>query len=128
MLVPSATLQASIAARNRVLRVGFPVANPQPYDTKSPVVSVIDFEGLREGERPIFVFVQQAPYVHVAAVTEKLLEGCARNKTFIAQLAKVRCSAAPYSLRAGMLLKHVVALRLAEGAMRSGFEALQHSR
>src|SRR5262249_37923264 len=68
------------------------------------------------------------PNVHVAAITEKLLDRLAGDQTFIAQLTEVRCSAAPRGVTAGVLLKHVVALPLAEGAGRSAYGGVQHTR
>ena len=108
--------------------MGFSLANPLPDDTEPPVISIIDLEWLWKSERFVFFFVQQPPDVHVAATTQKLLERLAGNQTFIAQLTEVRCGAAPLGVTAGMLLKHVVALRLAEGAVRSGYGELQHRR
>jgi hypothetical protein len=118
--VQGTTLQASIDTRRRVLRLGFLVANPLPDDTEPPVVSVIDFEGLGKGERFVFFFVQQAPNVHVAAITEKLPDRLAGDQTFIAEVADIRPSATRHRLAVGMLLHHVVALRVPEGSVRSG--------
>jgi hypothetical protein len=72
--------------RRGFLRLGLLVAYPLPYRTKSPVVSVIDFERLRESERLVLLFIQQAPNVHLAAAAEKLAQLLAGDEVFVAKL------------------------------------------
>jgi hypothetical protein len=101
--------------RRDLLPLRLSVANPLPHPTEPPVVSVVDLDWLGEGERLVLFLVQQAPDVHVAAMTEKLAQLLASDKAFVAQ----RRSSSPLGLNVEVLLKHVLALRLAEGMVRS---------
>jgi hypothetical protein len=112
-------LAAAVIPRD-LLRLGLSVANPLPHRTEPPIISVVDLDWLGKGERLVLFLVQQAPNVHIGAVAEQVPELIALDQTFTAKLAEVRSSATPRGLGVGVLLKHVVALRLAEGMVRSG--------
>jgi hypothetical protein len=103
---------AAAVIRRDLLRLGFSVANPLPHRTEPPIIPLIDLDRLGEGERLLFLLVQKAPNVHLAAAAEQLAQLFGADKALVAQR---RSSVTPSRLGAGMLLQRVVALRLAEG-------------
>jgi hypothetical protein len=114
---------AAPLTRRDFLRLGLLVANPLPHRSEPPIVSVVDLDRLWEGERLVFLLVQQAPNVHLAAVAYEVPYRLASDETFIAEIAEIamlRPSTTTTGLRGVTLLNHVVALRLAEGMVRSG--------
>src|SRR5208337_1361662 len=111
LLAYEESLAIASVVRRDLLRVGLSVANPLPHRTQAPIVSVVDLDRLGEGERLILFVVKQAPDVHLAAITDKLAQLLAGDEAFVAQR---QSSALPRGLDVRMLLKHMVALRLAE--------------
>jgi hypothetical protein len=103
--------------RRELLRLGLLVVNPAPYGTHSPIVSVVDFDRLGDGERLVLFLVQHAPDVHLRAVAEHLPQLPTCDQAFIAQR---QSSALPRGLGVRLSPRHVVALRLAEAMVRSG--------